>query len=93
MVSIGVLLVLTVAAGAEAIKPEYCCQAGADAAAANLRALQSAYHQVEVVVEAYPTYGRGGPSARKPRAVKALESIEGEATDVFLQKTNMYKYV
>ena len=34
-----------------------------------------------------------GQRARKPRAVKALESIEGEATDVFLQKTNMYKYV
>lgn len=60
------------AAVAEITKPEYFCQADAEVAAAKLRALQSAYHHVEVVVEARPTYSPGRPSTRQPRAVKAL---------------------
>ena len=35
----------------EAAQQEYCCPAEAEAAAAKMRALQSAYHRVEVVVE------------------------------------------
>jgi transposase len=56
----------------EASKQEYFCQADAEAAAAKLCAVQSAYHQVAVVAEERPTYGPGRPSTRKPRLVKAL---------------------
>jgi transposase len=51
---------------------EYFCQADAEAAAAKLRALQSAYHWVEVEVKERPTYGPGRPSSKQPRVVKAL---------------------
>jgi transposase len=51
---------------------EYFCQADAEAAAAKLRAQQSAYHEVEVRVEAYPKYGPGRPSQKQPRVIKAL---------------------
>ena len=42
------------------------------AAAANVRALQSAYHRVEVLVEERPQYGPGRPSQTRPRVVKTL---------------------
>jgi transposase len=56
----------------EVAQQEYFCQGDAEAAAAKLRALQSAYHGVEVVVEERPQYGPGRPSSKGPRAVKAL---------------------
>jgi transposase len=56
----------------EVAQHEYACQADAEAGAAQLRALQSAYHQVEVVVEERPKYGPGRPSQQRPRVVKAL---------------------
>lgn len=59
------------AAVGEATKPAYFCGADAEAAAEKVRALQSSYHAVEVVIEDRPTYGPGRPSAHKPRAVKA----------------------
>jgi hypothetical protein len=55
----------------EAAHQEYCCRADAAAAAAQLRAQQSAYHRVEVMVEEYPKYGPGRPSQKQPRVVKA----------------------
>jgi transposase len=60
------------AAVGEATKQAYFCRADAEAAAEKLRALQSVYHQVEVGVEECPQYRPGRPSARQPRAVKAL---------------------
>jgi transposase len=56
----------------EAAHQEYFCRADAKAAAAKLRAQQSAYHRVEVMVEEYPKYGPGRPSQKQPRGVKAL---------------------
>jgi len=56
----------------EATQQEYFCQADAEAAAATLRAQQSAYHEVEVRVEARPKYGPGRPSQKQPRVIKAL---------------------
>jgi transposase len=56
----------------EAAKPEYFCRADAEAAAGKLRALPSAYHQIEVVVEERPQYGPGRPSRQQPRPVKAM---------------------
>jgi transposase len=56
----------------EAVQQEYFCQADAEAAAAKLQALQSAYHRVAVVVEERPKYGPGRPSQKQPRVVKAL---------------------
>jgi transposase len=56
----------------EAVRQAYFCHADAEAAAAKLRALQSAYHWVEVRVEERPTYGPGRPSSKQPRVVKAL---------------------
>jgi transposase len=53
-------------------RQEYCCQADAEAAAAKLRALQSAYHGVEVAVKERPIDGPGRPSSQQPRVVKAL---------------------
>lgn len=55
-----------------AAKQEYFCRADAEAAAEQLRALQSAYHRVEVVIEERPQYGPGRPSQKQPRVVKAL---------------------
>jgi transposase len=51
---------------------EYFCRADAEAAAAILRAVQTAYHLVDVTVEEWPLYGRGRPSSHKPRTVKAM---------------------
>jgi len=56
----------------EATQQEYFCHADAEAAAAKLRAQQSAYHEVEVRVEERPKYGPGRPSSTQPRVVKAL---------------------
>jgi transposase len=56
----------------EAARQEYFCHADAEAAAVQLRALQSAYHGVTVDVEEHPTYGPGRPSSTRPRVVKAL---------------------
>jgi transposase len=56
----------------EAARQEYFCHADAEAAAAKLRALPSAYHWVEVAVQERPTYGPGRPSPTQPRVVKAL---------------------
>jgi transposase len=55
-----------------AAKQEYFCRADAAAAAQKLRALPSAYHQREVVVEERPRYGPGRPSRQHPRPVKAM---------------------
>src|SRR5215471_4862564 len=56
----------------EAAHREYFCRADAAAAAAQLRAQQSAYHGVEVLVEEPPQYGPGRPSQKQPRVVKAV---------------------
>src|ERR687885_458701 len=56
----------------EATQQEYFCHADAEAAAAQLRAHQSAYHGVEVMVEEHPKYGPGRPSQTQPRVVKAV---------------------
>jgi transposase len=53
-------------------KRDYFCWEDAVAAAEQLRALPSTYHQVAVSVEERPTYGPGRPSRHKPRAVKAM---------------------
>lgn len=50
----------------------YFCRADAEAAAAQLRAVHTAYHLLDVSVEERPQYGRGRPSATQPRAVKAM---------------------
>jgi transposase len=55
-----------------ATKQDYFCREDAEAAAEGLRAMPSAYHQVEVSVEERPKYAQGRPSTRKPRSVKAL---------------------
>ena len=51
---------------------EYFCRADAEAAAGTLRALPAPYHRVDVTVEERLVYGRGRPSAHKPRSVKAI---------------------
>ena len=56
----------------EVTQQEYFCRADAEVAAAQLRAQQSAYHRVEVMVEERPKYGPGRPSQKQPRVVKAL---------------------
>jgi transposase len=55
-----------------AAKQEYFCRADAEVAAEALRAVQTDYHQVEVAVEERPQYGKGRPSMRQPRVVKAM---------------------
>ena len=75
----------------EAIPQEYFCYADAEAAAAKLRALQSAYHWVEVWVEEHPKYGPGRPSRKQPRMVKALryglQATLHERAEVIARKT------
>jgi transposase len=75
----------------EAAQQEYFCRADAEAAATKVRALQSAYHQVEVVVEEHPRYGPGRPSLKQPRVVKALRySLQvtlHERVEVIARKT------
>jgi transposase len=74
----------------EVTRQEYFCHADAEAAAAKLRALQSAYHRVEVIVEERPQYGPGRPSHKRPRVVKALRyGLQGtlhERTEVIARK-------
>jgi transposase len=48
------------------------CRADAEAAAAYLRMMPSAYHQVEVQVEERPKDGKGRPSTRLPRPVQEM---------------------
>jgi transposase len=75
----------------EAIHQEYFCPADAEAAATKLRALQSAYHGVQVDVEERPQYGPGRPSRTQPRRVKAVRyGLQGtlyERSDVIARKT------
>jgi transposase len=75
----------------EATQQEYVCHEDAEAAAAKLRALQSAYHRVEVMVEERPTYGPGRPSQKQPRVVKALryglKATLHERAEVIARKT------
>jgi transposase len=74
-----------------AAQPEYCCRADAEAAATKVRALQSADHQVEVVVEEHPQYGPGRPSLKQPRVVTALryslQVTRPERAEVIARKT------
>jgi len=51
---------------------EYFCHADAEAAAATLRAVPTAYHLVDVTVEERPIYGRGRPSSHKPPTIKTM---------------------
>src|SRR5262249_35992780 len=70
---------------------EYFCQADAEAAAAKLRALPSAYHGVDVAVQERPRYGPGRPSSTRPRVVKALryglQVTRHERVEVLARKT------
>ena len=59
-------------AAGTAEQQEYFCRADAEAAAAKLRAVHSAYHLIDVTVEERPLYSRGRPSSRQPRPVKAI---------------------
>jgi transposase len=60
------------AAARHAERQEYFCRADAEAAAAQLRTIPTAYHQVEVTVEARPIYGRGRPTLQKPRPITTM---------------------
>jgi hypothetical protein len=75
----------------EAARQEYVCHADAEAAAAKLRALQSAYHGVEVGGEERPTDGPGRPSLTQPRLGKALryglQGILHERSEGIARKT------
>jgi transposase len=75
----------------EATQQEYFCHADAEAAAAKLRSLQSAYHWVEVRVEEHPKYGPGRPSQKQLRVVKALryglQATLYERAEVIARKT------
>jgi transposase len=75
----------------EATHQEYFCHADAAAAAAKLRALQSAYHGVPVDIEERPQYGPGRPSRTQPRRVKAwrygLQVTLHERSEVIARKT------
>jgi transposase len=55
-----------------AAKQEYFCQADAEAAAEQLRALPSAYHQMEVVMAVRSKYGPVRPRAHMPRPITAM---------------------
>src|SRR5262249_30862104 len=59
-------------AARRAEQPEYFCRADAETAAAQLRAVPTAYHRMEVTVEERPVYGRGRPRLQKPRPIKAM---------------------
>jgi hypothetical protein len=75
----------------EAAQQEYGCHAAAEAAAAKLRALQSASHGVQVDVEERPQYGPGRPSRTQPRRVKGLryglQVPRHERSEVIVRKT------
>lgn len=60
-------------AGRAAAKQDYFCRADAETAAEQLRAMQTDSHLVDVVVEERPRYGKGRPSQRQPREVKAMQ--------------------
>jgi transposase len=71
-------------------KQAYFCRADAEAAAQKLRAMPSAYHQVEVWVEERPKYGQGRPSTRNPRPIKemryGLKAVLTEQTALLARK-------
>ena len=75
----------------EATQQEYFCQADAEAAAAKLRGLPSAYHEVEVRVEERPKYGPGRPRQKQPRVVRTLryglQATVRERPEVIARKT------
>jgi len=75
----------------EATHQESFCHADAETAAAKLRALQSAYHGVQVDIEERPQYGPGRPSRTPPRRVKAvrygLQVTLHERSEVIARKT------
>jgi hypothetical protein len=75
----------------EAAQQAYCCRADAEAAATKVRALQSAYPPVAVVVAEPPQYGPGRPSLKRPRVVKALryrrQGTLHERAEVIARKT------
>ena len=58
----------------EGAQPEDAWQAEAKAGAAKRRALQSASHRGEGVVEERPPQGPGRPSQQRPRVGQALRS-------------------
>jgi len=60
------------AAARQAEQQEYFCRADAETAAAQLRAMHTAYHLIDVTVEERLLYGRGRPSSRQPRPVTAI---------------------
>src|SRR5438094_10468880 len=51
---------------------EYFCRADAETAAAQLRAMHTAYHLIDVAIEARPRYGRGRPSSHQARPSTAI---------------------
>jgi len=59
-------------AARHAEQQEYFCRADADTAAAQLRAMHTAYHLIDVAIEERPRYGRGRPSSHQPRPIKAM---------------------
>src|SRR5262245_61817313 len=75
----------------EVAQQEYACLADAEAAAAKLRMVQSAYHRLEAMVEEHPKYGPGRPSAKRPRVVKALryglQVTVHEQSEIIARKT------
>jgi hypothetical protein len=80
------------AAVREATRQEYFWHVDAEAAAAKLGALQSAYHWMEVLVEERPTYGPGRPSQTQPRVVTALryglQATLHERAEVMARRTD-----
>jgi transposase len=59
-------------AARHAEQQEYFCRADAETAAAQFQAVPTAYHRMEVTGEERPVYGRGRPSAHKPRPITAM---------------------
>jgi transposase len=51
---------------------EYFCRADAETAAAQLRAMHTAYHLIDVAIEERSLYGRGRPSSHQARPIKAI---------------------
>ena len=63
-------------------KKTYFCRADAEAAAAEVVAQSSAYHQLKVCVQQRPRYGRGRPKQGDPRTPVAIEyTLQTEITE------------
>jgi transposase len=58
-----------------AAKKTFFCRADAEAAAAEVRACSSAYHQMSVSVLERPRYGRGRPKKNVPKTPVAVEYV------------------